>query len=131
MNGKKLRYSSNKEKDQVTVDGIRSTLEQTKALCETFNIHQSFYQIKAQFNFEFFIYKKKSSWIRCLDGKNKINFKYNIYKANLLGCSERIIGEVYVLEFSFDDRSTICIKVKDSCYPKKTLIKHLLNSMFA
>jgi hypothetical protein len=127
---RKLKYKGNLEKDEVWIDMMR--LDKTVSEHHTsILLERLFGKIPSPLPWgvlkvKFYIYKRKPSWIEC-NGK-RIKFMYDMLNLGI-GTS----GEYY-LSFSVKQRITrginlYQIPVKQSCYPKKTLIKYLLNEL--
>jgi hypothetical protein len=79
---------------------------------------------------KFYIYKKKQSWIECNGAR--IEFKYNILNSDEQGANR---GFKYTLVFNVPYPPPLrashlhYVDVHDGCFPKKVLIKHLLDCL--
>ena len=123
----KLRYKSDDRKDVVVINTQKCTMNQMDRLAHQFYIKGP---IPHYIEIEFFIYKKKSSWIKC--NGVQIDFKYDIKP--ITRYSEPFVEDPekdWQLIFLVNEVWNINVSVNDSCYPKKVLIKHLLNRLFA
>ena len=117
----KLRYRNNTAKDIVVIDILKCSGEQLHKLLG----RSAFAAIdKELLDISFYIYKRATSWLQV--GEKKYEFNYTIYPTHP---SDKDKGE-YTLTFTATDKSWMHrVYVKDCCYPKKQLIKYLLNAM--
>lgn len=133
----RLRYKNNTEKNQLSIDYIGTHRDNQNYSKDIENHFTEEYMIDLRFikvfnelyiscviPVDFYIYKPHNCWIKIRD--HKIQFRYTIKPHPTLKLE-------YILEFDFSEFSkqpNILIPVKDCCYPKKALIKYLLNYLF-
>lgn len=133
----KLKYKGSSEKNEVWIDVMR--------LDKTVSEHHVSVLLERWFGripktlpggvlkVRFHIYKKKLSWIEC-NGK-MIEFVYDIVvRKKAMIESDSFSKLHYLLSFQIKQKITrglnlYYVNVADSCYPKKTLIKYLLNEL--
>jgi hypothetical protein len=125
----KLRYKGSLIKDEVHIDVDRSNVP-SHIMKNVFGDHIPDDRI---IRIQFYIYKKAPSFIKIV-GDNKLlrySFTYNI----VLEADPETRGVIgYSLQFYNNDTtdsydSIYTVDVQDSCYPKKTLIKHFLSCL--
>lgn len=122
----KVKYKGNQEKDEVWIDMMKIEDKSLIKLKQAFGGFIPSPLPDGVLKVKFYIYKKKYSWIEC-NGK-RIEFTYNLYR--LLKDSE---NDHYELRFYLVLITSIVdvkiIPVRQDCYPKKVLIKYLINSL--
>lgn len=133
---RKLRYKGNTkfDKDEVLVDRKCSHDDREKSF--DYTVTQKFFGSEVFGTdivpVKFYIYKKKASWIQWMgDRGGKIEFTYDIIPTN--SYSEQFVEDPepnWKLQFFIKgEDNPIEINVNDSCFPKKIIIKHLLNAL--